>query len=106
MYGSLPYSAAWKLVKIPYLVSSTLVFVVIFYFMVGYEISAEVFFLDWATLLLYVTVSTFFGQMCTALLPSQQAASGFANVWVSIFTLFWGFLIASRDVAPFWKFLA
>jgi len=96
---------AWGLVEIPYLCIGSLIFVAIFYFMVGFEADLLKFFYYYLFFLLYVSFLTFFGQFCAAVLPNPQTASLVGSLMTSIFTLFAGFLIPPSLIPTGWKFL-
>merc|ERR1712232_1398348 len=91
---------------LPYVILSTLLFIVIFYYLVGLWNSAEKFFLFWFVFFLYNFAMTLFGQMLAIVLPNQQVATIAVGAFTSLNGLFSGFLIAVGDLPDFWLFMA
>jgi len=104
-YRAFPYTLAWGICEIPYLLVCTLVFSSIFYFLVGFEAVAGKFFLYYVYFFLYVTYATFLGQFLAAVLPNAQTASLVASALTSVYVLFTGFLIQPHLIPDGWLFL-
>ncbi|CAK9076892.1 ABC transporter G family member 31 (ABC transporter ABCG.31) (AtABCG31) (Pleiotropic drug resistance protein 3) (AtPDR3) [Durusdinium trenchii] len=104
-YGITPYIIAFTLAEIPYLVVTTLLFVSIFYFLVGLWANAGVFFQFWFIFFIYLTSMTFFGQMLAVLSPNQQVATLLGSAATGLMALYAGFYISVDDVPAFWSFM-
>lgn len=72
------YSLAMALVELPYLLLSSILFVIPFFFIVGFDQDgvAEKFFFYWLFQGLYLCTLVFVGQLYCALLPSEAIAQG------------------------------
>jgi ABC-type multidrug transport system permease subunit len=122
------YSLAMALVELPYLLVSSVIFVIPFFFIVGFDQDgvAEKFFFYWLFQGLYLCTMVFIGQFYCALLPSEAISQGtpiplllsFAHLTLpfppstvisgmtsTFFTLFGGFMIPSQSIPTFWLFV-
>ncbi|KDO35276.1 hypothetical protein SPRG_00123 [Saprolegnia parasitica CBS 223.65] len=90
-YGPLPYSLSLFFSEIPYLIVAVSCFVVLEFFMVGWESSYFFFFL--LTFFLYTSVCTFVGQWMCALCPNTKVANVAVGAISCVFNLFSGFLL-------------
>jgi ABC-type multidrug transport system permease subunit len=72
------YTLAMGFVELPYLLVSSILFVIPFFFIVGFDQDgvAEKFFFYWLFQGLYLCVMVFIGQLYSALLPSEAIAQG------------------------------
>jgi len=104
-YRPFPYALAWGLAEIPYLLVCTLVFISIFYFLVGFEAVAWKFFYYYLFFFQYTSFMTFLGQLFAAILPNGQTAQVVGSAITSLFTLFGGFLIPAHKIPDGWIFL-
>ncbi|RLN97988.1 hypothetical protein BBJ28_00025231, partial [Nothophytophthora sp. Chile5] len=89
-YNAFWYFAGATLVEIPYCLMSTMIFMIIFYPMVGFRGSAG-FFAYWINLTMLMLMQSYFGQLLSYALPSIGVASIFTVVIQSICVLFAGF---------------
>ncbi|EQC30757.1 hypothetical protein SDRG_11518 [Saprolegnia diclina VS20] len=90
-YGPLPYSLSLFFSEIPYLIVAVTTFVVLEFFMVGWDSSYFFFFL--LTFFLYTSVCTFVGQWMCALCPNTKVANVAVGAISCVFNLFSGFLL-------------
>ncbi|GMF13031.1 unnamed protein product [Phytophthora lilii] len=88
-YNAFWYFVAATTVEIPYCFASTLIFLAIFYPMVGFTGVAN-FFTFWFCLSLLVLMYAYVGQLLIYLLPSLDVASSFALLINTIVILFTG----------------
>ena len=102
-YPSWVYSTTTALTEIPYVFVSTLFGVIIFYFMVGYQNDASLFFQFWLALSLLVLIESSFGQFAAALFPNFVVAIQLAGAINTLFFLFGGLFIRPADIPEGWK---
>ncbi|RLN91857.1 hypothetical protein BBJ28_00015876, partial [Nothophytophthora sp. Chile5] len=89
-YDAFWYFAGATLVEIPYCFVETLVFMILFYPMVGFTGVAQ-FFAYWVNMSLLVLLQAYFGQFLAYLLPNMDVASVFVILINYIWILFTGF---------------
>jgi ABC-type multidrug transport system permease subunit len=75
MYAVLPYAIATGIVEIPYLLFQSLIFSPIVYFMIGFKLEAEAFFLFLIVFFQSIALYTFMGQMFAYLTPTAPIAT-------------------------------
>jgi len=92
MYTNQSVLVAVTLAEIPFIMLASMVFVVIFYFMLGFADDAAKFFLYYLFFTLNMGAFTFLGQMLVALSRDAVTAQGFGSVIVSLTSLFTGVL--------------
>jgi ABC-type multidrug transport system permease subunit len=64
MYDSMPVISAFTFVEYPFIALAAMVFVVPFYFLVGFAINAGKFFFYYLFIFLDMGLFTFLGQVC------------------------------------------
>lgn len=89
-YPSWVYSTTTALCEIPFVFFSSLLGVGIFYWLVGYQSDAALFFQFWCTISAIVLIQSSFGQLSAALLPNFVAAIQLAGSIDVLFFLFGG----------------
>ncbi|KAJ8576859.1 hypothetical protein ON010_g2349 [Phytophthora cinnamomi] len=89
-YNAFWYFVASTLVEIPYVFVSTLLFVAIFFPMVGFT-GLETFLAYWLYLSLHALWHAYFGQLMSYMMPTVDVATIFGVLIISIFLLFSGF---------------
>ncbi|TMW67509.1 hypothetical protein Poli38472_011129 [Pythium oligandrum] len=103
-YNALWYFVGGTLAEIPYILTSSLVFVGIFYPMVGFT-GVSRFFLYWFNTAVYILMETYLGQLLAFSMPSEEAAT-LAGVMVkSTVFLFMGFNPPSSAIPSGYKWL-
>ncbi|CAK4707094.1 unnamed protein product [Aphanomyces euteiches] len=105
MYAPLAYSLAFGLVELPYVALNAVVFVAIFYNMVGLYPTSDAF--GWFLLLFfcYTLYATYMGQVFVAALPDLRTATVVSAALNSVFSIFSGFFIHRPDIPVAWRFL-
>jgi len=91
-YGPLPYTISLFLAEVPYLAVVVILFVVIEYFLVGWNSGAGHFFFFLFNFFLYASICTFIGQWMSALMPNAKVATVAVGAMSAIFNLFSGYL--------------
>ncbi|KAI4305246.1 hypothetical protein L6164_028623 [Bauhinia variegata] len=102
MYSPIPYAAAQGLVEIPYVFAQTIIFGVITYFMVNFELTAGKFFLYLAFMFLTFTYFTFYGMMAVGLTPNLHLAAVISSAFYSLWNLLSGFLVYKPFIPKWW----
>ncbi|KAK4275171.1 hypothetical protein QN277_018300 [Acacia crassicarpa] len=102
MYSPIAYAAAQGLVEIPYILVQTLLYGLITYFMIGFEITAGKFFLYLVFMFLTFTYFTFYGMMAVGLTPSQHLSAVISSAFYSLWNLLSGFLIPKSSIPGWW----
>jgi ABC-type multidrug transport system permease subunit len=105
MYNRNAVLWAFTLAEIPFILLSSMLFVVIFYFMVGFAVDAAKFFLFYLFFTLNMACFTFIGQMLMALNRDSVTAQGFGGLVISLTSLFTGVLIRPSNIPNFYIFL-
>ncbi|RLN26531.1 hypothetical protein BBI17_009602, partial [Phytophthora kernoviae] len=103
-YNALWYFVASTVVEIPYVFFSTMVFMLPFYWMVGFT-GATTFFAYWVHLSLHVLWQAYFGQLMAYLLPTVEVATIFGVLLQTIFFLFNGFNPPGGSIPSGYKWL-
>ena len=108
MYSPLIYSFCALTVEIPYVIVTSLCFVLPFFYFVGFQNVGNVpakFGYYWLFIGLYEMTLINIGQMIIASTPSQQAAAVFAGILSMLFSMFAGFTINPADIPSFFQFV-
>ncbi|OQR96986.1 ATP-binding Cassette (ABC) Superfamily [Achlya hypogyna] len=92
-YSPLPYAISMHVAELPYLLTVSISFVVIEYWMVGWYDDAATFFFFWFIYFLYISLCTFTGQWMSVLMPNIKVANVAVGAISCIFNLFGGFLL-------------
>ena len=98
MYDHKAISLAFTIAEIPFILLAALVFVLIWYFMAGFNIDAAKFFLYYLFTVFGLAVFTFFGQAFMALFRDSQTAQGFGSLLIGMSSIFCGILIRPQDI--------
>lgn len=98
MYSATSYGIAVGVVEFPYLVLVNLIFVVVFYSVVGLNPDAGAIAFYYIYFFLYMTAQVFLGQLLVCLLPNMQSASVLSSLLSNIFNMFGGFLIEKSKI--------
>ncbi|KAL7562290.1 hypothetical protein ACA910_014509 [Epithemia clementina (nom. ined.)] len=104
MYNSAALLISYTLSEFPFLLISSAVFVVPFYYIMGFAPDAEQFFLFYVFVFLGFTTFTFTGQMFMSLLRDSETAQAVGGMWVTFSVLFSGILINPSAIPDFWVF--
>ncbi|RLN20364.1 hypothetical protein BBO99_00009739 [Phytophthora kernoviae] len=103
-YNAFWYFVGSTLVEIPYCFGATLIFLAIYFPLVGFTGSSE-FFAYWLHLTMLVLVLAYFGQLLAYTLPSIDVAAVATVVVGSICTLFTGFNPPAGSIPKGYKWL-
>eukprot|EP00164_Ancoracysta_twista_P000277 GFYU01000392.1.p1 GENE.GFYU01000392.1~~GFYU01000392.1.p1 ORF type:complete len:1408 (-),score=377.02 GFYU01000392.1:90-4313(-) len=100
-YSPYIYNVVIGLVEIPYILLSALLFVSVFYYMVGFNPTPERLFMYYLCFTAYSALSTYLGQLIAVLSPSAEVAGIVGPGITAMWTLFAGFMIPEPDI-PVW----
>lgn len=105
MYSERAILLAFTVAEVPFILLSSMSFQVIFYFMCGFAVEADKFFIFYLFLTLNLMAWTFIGQMLVALLRDSGTAQGVGTVLNGLTALFTGVLIRPDNIPNFYIFL-
>jgi hypothetical protein len=105
MYTNRSFLAAFTVAEIPFILLSSMVFVTIFYFFMGFEPDAAKFFYFYLFFTLNLSFWTFLGQMFMSLTPNAEIAQGMGGLCITFTSLFTGILIRPENIPNFWYFM-
>lgn len=105
MYKSSSINAAFSFAEIPFIIWASVVFVVVFYFMIGFSPEAAKFFTYLLFFALTLATFTYLGQMLTALLRDAETAQLLGSAVAGMSALFCGILIKPQFISSFWVFM-
>lgn len=105
MYGSSAIGRALTLAEVPFILLTSFVFVIFFYFIMGMSTDAGKFFLFFLFATFGLGSFTYTGQMLVSLLRDGETAQGFGGLIVSMTAMFSGILIRPSDIPSFWIFM-
>ena len=108
MYSPLIYTICNLIVEIPYVIISSLCFVLPFFYFVGFQnvgIVAAKFGYYWLFIGLYEMTLINLGQLVVASTSSLNTAGIVTGVCSNLFSMFAGFMINPADIPSFWQFL-
>ncbi|THG20017.1 hypothetical protein TEA_008551 [Camellia sinensis var. sinensis] len=92
-YSAFPYAIAQVAIEIPYTLAQTLVYGIIVYAMIGFELSSTKFFLYLFFFFFTFLYCTYFGMMVVAISPNQEISATLCSANFTLWNLFSGFLI-------------
>lgn len=102
MYDYRAIGLAFTLVEVPFIILASMVFVILWYFTVGFAVNAGKFFLYFLFMFLSLAVFTFLGQGFMAIFPDSQTAQGFGSLLIGMSGIFGGILIRPQYIPTFW----
>ncbi|CAK4076853.1 unnamed protein product [Aphanomyces euteiches] len=105
MYATYPYATVYSLVEIPYVLFNSLVFSVVFYFMIDLKPDSGAFFWFYLYYMLYNLFATYLGQFLVAVLPDLRTAVVATGGLNSLISLFAGFFIHKHSIPDGWSIL-
>jgi ABC-type multidrug transport system permease subunit len=105
MYGTRSILMAFTFAEVPFILVTSMVFSVLFYFIMGFAKDADKFFLFYLFVALAFSAFTMLGQMLVSLFRDSQTAQGFGGLLVGLTSLFSGILIRPNNIPSFWIFL-
>lgn len=108
MYSPAIYTVVATLVEIPYLIITSLAFVLPFFYIVGFNHVGNIpekFMYYWLFVCLYIATLVTLGQMCVALAPTRQVSNILGSVTSVFYSLFSGYMIQPQNIPSFWTFV-
>ncbi|CAL5438581.1 unnamed protein product [Camellia sinensis] len=102
-YSAFPYAIAQVAIEIPYTLAQTLVYGIIVYAMIGFELSSTKFFLYLFFFFFTFLYCTYFGMMMVAISPNQEISATLCSANFTLWNLFSGFLIPPARIPTWWK---
>ncbi|XP_057870079.1 ABC transporter G family member 36 isoform X2 [Cryptomeria japonica] len=103
MYSPLPYALSQIVIEIPYIFLQTVMYGLITYFMIGFQLSVVKFFWYIFTMFFTFLYFTFYGMLAVSITPNFQVAAVVASAFYNLFNLFSGFLIPRPDLPKWWQ---
>lgn len=105
MYNSSALDLAFTFAEVPFILWSSLVFCVIFYFMAGFSAEAYKFLLYYAFFTLNLGTYTYLGQALMSLVRDSEIAQTLGSAVVGLSALFCGIMIRPQFISSFWIFM-
>lgn len=105
MYDNRAIAAAFTVAEIPFILLSSIVFVSVLYFMIGFAVDAGKFFLFYFFFFMTMAIFTFLGQMFVSLNRDSVTAQGFGGLFITFTSLFTGVLIRPSNIPNAWIFM-
>lgn len=102
MYDHKAVTLAFTLVEAPFILLSSLLFCLLWYFTAGFALNAAKFFLYFLFMTFSLGVFTFFGQGLMAIFRDAQTAQGFGALLIGMSSIFGGILIRPQDIKSIW----
>ncbi|KAL4280604.1 hypothetical protein GQ457_03G028150 [Hibiscus cannabinus] len=103
MYSPLPYAFAQVAIEAIYVSIQTLVYSLLLYTMIGFQMNMGKFFLFYYFILMCFMYFTLYGMMLVALTPNHQFAAIVMSFFLSFWNLFSGFLIPRTEIPIWWR---
>ncbi|GAB9477920.1 Pleiotropic drug resistance protein abc superfamily, partial [Globisporangium polare] len=104
-YSPLPYSLSLFIAEFPYQLLTSLFFMNVEYWMIGWQGSAHSFFLFWFVFYLHIFNCTSVGQFMAVLMPNIKVANVAVGALSVFFNLFSGFLMPHMNMRAFYKWI-
>jgi len=105
MYDQKALIMSFTFAELPFIVLVSFVFVVLFYFIMGFAKQLDKFFYFLMFFCLAQMVFTYCGQMFSALLRDSMTAQGAGGLFISMTVLFTGVLIRPSEIPDPWIFM-
>lgn len=105
MYDSWAMVKAFTMAEFPFILGASTIFVMLFYWVMGFAKEADRFFLFWLFFFLTQASYTFLGQMLSSLFRDTVTAQGFGGLISAFSSLFGGVLIRLSEIPSFWVFM-
>jgi ABC-type multidrug transport system permease subunit len=103
MYSSLPFALSACAVEVPYILTQSILFCIISYWMIGFEATAAKYF--WYQFFIFITLflMTNYGIMTVYATPNIVAASISSSMFFGIWNLYAGFIIAPSQMPVYFR---
>lgn len=102
MYSSAAILMAFSVAELPFMIASSFLFTLPFYWIMGFAADAGKFFLFYVFTYLGFNVFTYSGQMLISLLRDSETAQAAGGLFTTFSVLFSGLLIRPDDIPDFW----
>ncbi|XP_050238257.1 pleiotropic drug resistance protein 1-like isoform X2 [Mercurialis annua] len=103
MYSALAYAFGQVMIEVPYVLIQTMIYGVIVYVMLGFELSIGKLF--WYLFLMFFTLLyfTFYGMMTVAITPNHNIAAIVSSAFFAIWNIFSGFIVPRPRIPIWWR---
>ncbi|GAX16151.1 hypothetical protein FisN_3Hh368 [Fistulifera solaris] len=105
MYRPSAVAMAFTFCEIPFVLMTSTMYVIPFYFIMGFDVDAGKFFLFYLFVTLGFCSFTFLGQMFVSLLRDAETAQVIGGVLVSTTAMFSGIMTRPSEIPIFWIFM-
>lgn len=105
MYRPSALAIAFTFCEIPFVILTSTMYVIPFYFIMGFDVDAGKFFLFYLFVTLGFFSFTFLGQMFVSLLRDAETAQVIGGVVVSTTAMFSGIMTRPSEIPTFWIFM-
>lgn len=105
MYGSRALVLAFTFCEIPFVFLASTIFVMLFYWIMGFRAEAGPFFLFYLFFTLTLGAFSFIGQMLSSLFRDSETSQGFGALFIMSTSFFGGILIRPSEIPNFWIFM-
>jgi len=105
MYNPGALLLAFTVSEIPFILYASMIYCVLFYFIMGFSLNAGKFFLFYLFVTLALAVFTFTGQMLMSLFRDSMTAQGMGGLVTVCTSLFSGVLLSPASIPNFWIWL-
>ncbi|CAB9509295.1 Pleiotropic ABC efflux transporter of multiple drugs CDR1 [Seminavis robusta] len=105
MYDQKALLMSFTFAELPFVMLVSCVFVVLFYFIMGFALDVEKFLFYYLFFVLAQMTFTYMGQMFSSLFRDSMTAQGAGGLFVSMTVMFTGVLIRPNEMPEFWRFM-
>jgi len=102
MYNTVVYTMAQGFAELPYLLTQSVAYTLMVYWLVGFEADAAKFFWFLLFFILNILAFTFFGVAVMHLMPAVPLATSGAAFFLLLWNLFCGFMLYRDDIYGWW----
>ncbi|KAK9927467.1 hypothetical protein M0R45_024650 [Rubus argutus] len=103
MYSAFPFAFGQAVIEIPYTLIQTIIYVVIVYFMVGFDWKVTKFFYHLLFMYLTFLYFTFHGMMIVAITPNNTISAVVSSAFYPLWNVISGFLIPKTRIPIWWR---
>lgn len=105
LYGVFPWATALVDVELPWVTAQTLIYSIIVYFMISFELDAGKFFIFWLTIWLASLVYTYLGMVMVSVTPNLTMGVTLGATMLGIWFIFAGFMIPRPAMPAWWEWM-
>merc|ERR1740121_2180379 len=103
MLGYQSLAQALVVAETPFILMSSTLFCIVFYFGMGFQNDARKFFAFWGYFALYIAISSYFGQAFMCLVNGMATAQILASVFIGMNNFFSGLIVRPQYMTGFWQ---